>query len=126
MVSTGDSSPVEASLFEKVNIHLESELNCYILSPEQGVQKIRKVLYQYGLDLPAIYDLDATGNEYIIELDYLGQEFGMSEQQGIPDAFVYIIYYLTDDGNYDFHAEMIRESDIDDILSDDEGEEEIE
>lgn len=102
---------VDSKTFEEVNNHLDQELSEFILTPEQGVQKIRKVLLRYALHMPVLFDLDSTGNEYVIEIE------------NAIDTYVYIIYYLTDDGNYDFYAEMIRENDIDEILSDDEDDE---
>lgn len=128
------SSVLAPRIFTEINHRLIVELNEVILSPEQGIQKVRKVMHRYALDMPVLYDLDPMGDEYIIELKQFGQAHGATifgdYTTGTevintnPDAYLYFIYYLTDDGHYDFHAEMIREDDIDEILSDDEDDEE--
>ena len=41
----------------EINSQLELELGDLITSPNLGIQKIRKVLFRYGLDLPAVYDI---------------------------------------------------------------------
>jgi hypothetical protein len=42
-----------------------------ITSANLGFQKIRKVLYRYGLDLPALYDINDDGDELALELFHL-------------------------------------------------------
>jgi hypothetical protein len=39
---------------------------------------------------------------------------------------MYILYYLADDGTYDFYAEAIDNESLDEILADEEDEEELE
>ena len=47
---------------------------------------------------------DTDGDESIYELD--------------AGVYLYFIYYLTDDGNYEFHAEITNDEGIEEILSD--------
>jgi hypothetical protein len=75
-----------------------------------GFQKIRKVLYRYGLDLPALYDINEDGDELALELD--------------GGLFLYVLYYSTDDGNYDFYAEVTNWDGVDKLMSDEEEPEE--
>ena len=82
---------LEDAVAESLNRQLDIHLNDKILSPQIGLYKIRKVLNSYGYDLPALYEVDPEGDEVIFDL-------------GDTDYFVYILYYLTDDGVYDFYA----------------------
>ena len=50
-------------LRSEINQQLVQELEDVITSPNLGFQKIRKVLYRYGLDLPALYDINDDGDE---------------------------------------------------------------
>ena len=93
-------------LKSEVNSHLENELNGMITSPEVGIQKIRKVLFRYGLDLSALYDIAEEGDEFAIEVD--------------DGLFLYVLYYLTDEGNYDFYAEVTDWNGVDELMSDEE------
>jgi len=97
-------------ILDEVNSQLETELQGTILSPESGIQKIRKVLGLFDMDMPALYDVDPEGEEMVF---------------GIEGSYLYIIYALTDDGRYDFYAELTDEEGLSEILSD-EGEDEEE
>jgi hypothetical protein len=93
-----------------VNHDLEMELDDTILSPEVGFFKIRMVLHRYGFDLPVLYDIEEEGDEssFVLHDGYL----------------LYVLYYITDDGNYDFYAKLTDEAGVEEMLSKDEGLEE--
>jgi len=89
----------------EINHALMSEIDDTIMmTPESGVQRMRKVLSRYSIDFPAFEDLDTDGDESIYELDAV--------------VYLYFIYYRTDDGNYEFHAEITNDEGIEEILSD--------
>ena len=105
--------PVEAiaqdvAMEEAVNDELKRELNDVILSPQIGLLKIRKVLRMFNLDIPTSYVVDSEGDEVV--LDILGD----------TDSLLYVLYYQTDDGNYDFYAELNDIDGIEEIISKDE------
>jgi len=103
-----------------INHRLSTELNHMILAPEEGVQKIRKVLHYFSLDLPALYDADSDGDELIFTVEQFGSTAN-SEQ-----FYLYLIYYLKDEGNYDFYAEIIDEQGVQEILDENESDEDEE
>jgi hypothetical protein len=126
------SSVINPSVFAEVNHRFIVELNDLILSPEQGIQKIRKVLHRYAMDMPALYDADPMGDEVVFELNQFGDIYGV-DREGIirtgqnmthvePEAYLYFIYYLDDNGRYEFHAEMMNEEGLEEILSDEDDE----
>lgn len=89
----------------EINRALEAEIDSTVMmTPESGVQRMRKVLSRYSIDFPAFEDLDTDGDESIYELD--------------AGVYLYFIYYLTDDGNYEFYAELTNDEGIEEILSD--------
>ena len=89
----------------EINNALVSDIdNIMMLTPDAGVQRMRKVLMRYDIDFPPIEDLDSEGDENIMKI---GEEI-----------YLYFIYYPTDDGNYEFHAEIADEDGVDEILSD--------
>ena len=89
----------------EINRALDAEIdNTIMMTPESGVQRMRKVLSRYSIDFPAFEDLNTDGDESIYELD--------------AGVYLYFIYYLTDDGNYEFHAEITNDEGIEEILSD--------
>jgi hypothetical protein len=129
------SSVINPSVFAEVNHRLIVELNDTILSPEQGIQKIRKVLHRYAMDMPALYDADPMGDEMVFELNQFGAVHGVQQNGTIvtgqnvvntnPDAYLYFIYYLEDNGRYEFHAEMVAEEGLEEIISDDDDDEDV-
>jgi len=129
----------------EVNFRLVNELNQGFLSPEGGIQSIRKVLHRYGFDLPALYDADPEGDEVVIEIDQYGDVLGddpyspvnWDEYNSTPNDddgdnekdlqySIYILYYLTDEGHYEFYAEVGDDDRMEEIMSEmgDETEEE--
>jgi hypothetical protein len=129
-----ESSDVQTpKVFMEINYRLIVELNDMILSPEQGIQKIRKVLHRFGLDMPALYEADPNGDEVIIAVKQFGQPHGITIHgeittgadvvNGNPDGYLYFVYYLEDNGQYEFHAEILTEMGLQNLLSDEEIEE---
>ena len=113
----------------EINYRLEGELDDIFLSPESGIQKVRKVLHRFSLDMPALYDADVEGDEIVIQLDQFGKVIDITHllPNKVEEVFyLYLIYYLTDDGRYEFHAEIADENDLNEILSDEEEDEEEE
>jgi hypothetical protein len=100
---------------EKINQRLNHELTDLILSPESGIQKVRKVLMSFGLDMPALYDADPDGDELILDIESMS---------GDEQFYLYLIYYLADDGRYDFYAELTDDEGLNEIMSDEEEDEE--
>jgi hypothetical protein len=106
----GSSAIDNPRIFMELNLRLVNEMNQVFLSPESGIQIIRKVLHRFGFDLPALYDADPEGDEVVIEINQFGQEDLSSN--------IYILYYLTDAGYYEFYAEIGDEETMEDLLSD--------
>lgn len=111
------SSIMNRKVQVEVNHLFMQEFSELILSPENGIQKVRKVLHRYGLDMPALYDVDGEGDEIVISIEQYG------DPEASPGLYLYLIYYLTDNGNYDFYAEITNEEGINAIMSDDEDDE---
>lgn len=106
--STSIDNPIMKT---QVNLHLFTELNDYFLTPHAGFQKIRKVLHTFGLDIPALYDIDPEGDEMVVEVDQFGDpNFG--------NALLYVLYYLDEKGYFEFYAELTNEDGVDSLLSD--------
>lgn len=124
-----ESSDVKTpKVFTEINHRLIAELNDMILSPDQGIQKIRKVLHRYSLDMPALYEPMPSGDEVILAIKQFGEPFGITIHgdiktdpdliNGTPDGYLYFIYYLEDNGRYEFHAEILSEMGLQNLLSD--------
>lgn len=110
----------------EINVRLAGELESLFISPIEGIQKVRKVLNRYGIDIPALYGADPDGDEIILEIDQFGRVLDFInvpvEVTGL--YYLYLIYYLTDDGNYEFYSEVMTEEELEDFLSDEETDEE--
>jgi hypothetical protein len=98
----------DVAIEEAVNAQLDKELNDVILSPQIGFLKIRKVLRMFNLDIPTSYAVEQEGDEVVLDL------------LGDTDSLLYVLYYQTDDGNYDFYACVDDEEGIEEIISKDE------
>jgi hypothetical protein len=116
MIKVTDSVDItDPEIRDKINQRLNHELTDLILSPESGIQRIRKVLMSYGLDMPALYDAESEGDELVLDVE---------STSGDEQFYLYLIYYLADDGRYDFYAELTDDEGLNDIMSDEEEDEE--
>ena len=116
MIKATDSVNItDPQVRDKINQRLNHELTDLILSPESGVQKIRKVLMSFGLDMPALYDAEPEGDELVLDIESMS---------GDEQFYLYLIYYLADDGRYDFYAELTDDEGLTEIMSDEEEDEE--
>jgi len=97
----------DVAVEEEINRQLEMELKDVILSPQIGLYKIRKVLNRFGYDLSTSYVPDQDGDEVVLDIHG-------------SDSLLYVLYYQTDDGNYDFYAHVDDDEGIEEILSGDE------
>lgn len=102
-------------IVSEINTHFIREFNEVVLSPDAGLQKIRKVLHRYGFDMPALYEIDREGDEVVFDLNQFGMEID-------PDYYLYVLYYLTDDGYYDFYAEVADDDRVEELTSEDKDE----
>ncbi len=97
----------DVAIEEEINRQLEMGLKDVILSPQIGLYKIRKVLNRFGYDLSTSYVPDQDGDEVVLDIHG-------------SDSLLYVLYYQTDDGNYDFYAHVDDDEGIEEILSKDE------
>ena len=97
----------DVAIEEEINRQLEMGLKDVILSPQIGLYKVRKVLNRFGYDLPTSYVPDQDGDEVVLDIHG-------------SDSLLYVLYYQTDDGNYDFYAHVDDDEGIEEILSGDE------
>jgi hypothetical protein len=61
--------------------------------------------------MPALYEIDREGDEVVFELNQFGMEM-------TPDYYLYVLYYLTDDGYYDFYVEVADDDRVEELTSD--------
>ena len=118
IVAQGPDVPIsitDEKVREGINRHLDNELDDMILSPESGIQKVRKVLARFGVDMPALYGTDPEGDEIVIDLEEVDGKY-----------YLYLIYALTDDSRYEFYAEIVDDVGLEEIESDEEEDEEEE
>ena len=118
IIAQGPDVPIsitDEKIREGINRHLDNELDDMILSPESGIQKVRKVLARFGVDMPALYGTDPEGDEIVIDLEEVDGKY-----------YLYLIYALTDDSRYEFYAEIVDDDGLEEIESDEEEDEEEE
>ena len=99
-----DSHILDSAIVEKLNLMLNVALEDPVYTPETGVTLVRKILMIENLDFHPIYDLSSEGEEIVEAIDN-------------TDKYVYILYYPTDDGYYDFYAEVTDEDGAEEMLN---------
>ena len=107
----GEMESEESEDLSQVNFRLADELDDTFISPESGILAIRKVLEKFDLELSALYGVNPEGEEIVTD---------------IGETSLYILYNPTDDGRYEFYAEIGDEERMEELLSDEEFDEEEE
>ena len=107
----GEMESEESEDLSQVNFRLADELDDTFISPESGILAIRKVLEKFDLELSALYGVNPDGEEIVTD---------------IGETSLYILYNPTDDGRYEFYAEIGDEERMEELLSDEEIDEEEE
>jgi hypothetical protein len=105
--SSAVSNPVVVS---EINTLLLRELaDGEVYNVQAGIQKIRKVLHRFGMDMPALYDADPEGDEITFDLNQFDN----------PDniIYLYVLYFLKDEGCYEFFAQVGDADTIDNLAS---------
>lgn len=94
--------------------------NNSILSPEIGFERIGKILSTYAINLPAILDLGQESAEEVFEVEQFGVPYGPlpSGEYGTnrEPLYLYVYYFLNDDGFYEFFAQIVDEEELNDFL----------
>ena len=93
-----------------MQIDLDDAMELPLATPEQGYARVLLVLLQYGLVAPVHLTLDPLDGEEVIALT----------PASIEPIFVYLNYGMLEDGTIEMGAEVVTESGLIEILSDDE------
>lgn len=92
-----------------------------ILSPEIGFERIRKILHSHAIDLPAILELDQEVGEEVFQVNQFGTPYGPlpSGQFGEIRSpyYLYVYYFLNDNGYYDFFAQIVDGDELEGYVS---------
>jgi len=103
--STIVESVVDSSNFVGINDILYTQLEKRFLSPEAGFSEIKKILLENGIDLPLFFDIDPDGDEVVLDMSPYGGQM------------LYVLYSLSDEGYYEFYAEITDDAGIEKLLS---------
>jgi hypothetical protein len=99
---------IDPEIKQKLNLLLLVELENPVLTIESGMSKIRKILYLEGIVFESFFDLEEEGDEIATQLT--------------DNDYLYILFFPTEDGYYDFYAEVTDENGIIEAMSETEGE----
>lgn len=101
-------SGIDPEIKQKLNLLLLVELETPVLTIESGMLKIRKILYLEGIVFESFFDFE--------------EEVGEIATQLTDNDYLYILFFPTEDGYYDFYAEVTDEKGIIEAMSETEGE----
>lgn len=100
---------VDSNAVSRVNDVLFADLESPFLTPQAGFEQIRKILMMYGVDMPAVFDIDPEGDEVVLDINTYSTT---------PLGLLYILYSLSDEGYYEFYAEITDDAGIEKLLAD--------
>ena len=100
---------------DSINRDLAVGLENNFENPEDGFETIKTIFGNYGVGEIPLDQLNPEGDEIAVDVD---------TQDG--PLILYVIYSLTDDGDYEFYAELTDDEGLEEIISDEEEEDEVE
>jgi len=103
---------VESEHLDQVNDQLSQKLDNFVSSLSGAFEILIETLSAAGLSFE-LSEYDEEGDELVFDLNSGETSTGL---------FLYVIYYRTDDGQYDFYAEVTDEEGLDELMSEDEDE----
>jgi hypothetical protein len=114
----------------QINQFLDIQFRDKVLTAHDGISRIRKSLHRFGFDLPALYEVETEGDEVVFDLHQFGVPTGPTPtntdvDQTETNTYLYVIYYLNDEGYYDFLARVTDEEGLNELLASGEEEDEV-
>lgn len=117
-------------VMSQINQFLDIQFRDKVLTAHDGISRIRKSLHRFGFDLPALYEVETEGDEVVFDLHQFGVPTGPTPtntdvEQTETNTYLYVIYYLNDEGYYDFLARVTDEEGLNELLASGEEEDEV-
>ncbi len=94
----------DADVRDFINLHLFDELDAPVITIESGYAKIHQVMGQAGFMFSS-FPIPTEGD---------GEEIFALSDDGY---YLYIAFFEDDNGYYEFHAEVVSEDELNEILS---------
>lgn len=116
-------------VMSQINQFLDVQFREKVLTAHDGISRIRKSLHRFGFDLPALYEIEPEGDEVVFDLHQFSVPTGPTPtntdvDQTVTNTYLYVIYYLNDEGYYDFLARVTDEEGLNELLASGEEEDE--
>lgn len=109
--TAGEMPAVDSSIIMNINRALEDSLSDNVLTPQTGFQRVRKTLFRYRLDMPAVFELNPDDDEMVLQIHDLEMK---------STTNLYVIYSRNEDGYFEFYAEVGDSERMQKLLSDEE------
>ncbi len=100
---------------DSINQDLADGLENNFQNPEEGFEVIKAIFGNYGVGEFPLEQLNPEGDEIAVDVETIS-----------GPLILYVIYSLTDDGDYEFYAELTDDEGLEEIISDEEEEDEVE
>lgn len=100
---------------DSINQDLADALEGNFENPEDGFEVIKAIFGNYGVGEIPLDELNPEGDEIAVDVETVS-----------GPLVLYVIYSLTDDGVYEFYAELTDDEGLEELISDEEEEDEVE
>lgn len=101
-------SVADFGIVREINTILFTELEKDFLTPQAGFEVIRRILNTYDVDMPVVFGLDNDGDETVLDVSAYGNS--------LAGTLLYVLYSLSDEGYYEFYAELTDDAGIEKLL----------
>jgi hypothetical protein len=125
----GGSMNIEnESVRDNLNALLNGVTRSPSVTPYMGLERIRKVLSMYHINLPAYSFHEGNAGSSVFACNQFGDRFGMTDDaevvtKNLSKFSIYFEYTMADSGLYDIYCEVVDQEELEDIVTDREEEE---
>jgi hypothetical protein len=110
----------EPNTLSKINTDLHRLSSFEYETPYIPLERVRKVLANFGLAIPGVSDLSLDGGEDYFPLTQYGEVSGVSDMadpiEKEPYHYLYFGWMLSDTtGGYEIHTEIITEDELEEL-----------
>ena len=129
-VTTGSVDLNSDKTVLEINTLMAQSTEQAFITPHIALEKVRKVLANFGVHIPGRKFLEGETGDFTVELFQFGGAIGKTADGSDLDGtenlghFLYFEWQLNENGYFDVFAEVVTSDELEDLLSDEEDQEE--
>jgi hypothetical protein len=132
-VASGTVDINDQATVTNINSMLLGALKQEFITPYIAIERVRKVLANFAIHLEGTTDMFDEEGDKTFDILQFGGVVGASPDNAapdftgkVPDAFIYFAWEMNDNGAYDVWCQLVDSEELEELLSDNDEDDELE